>query len=87
MKNKKTITIISLFILLTLSVAPVFSQGTIVDIAVDDPDNFSTLVAALTAADLVDTLNSEGPFTVFAPTNAAFDALPDGVLDYLLANT
>ena len=87
MKNNKTITIISLFILLSLSVAPVFSQGTIVDIAVDDPDNFSTLVAAVTAADLVDTLNSEGPFTVFAPTNAAFDALPDGVLDYLLANT
>ncbi|MBT6175624.1 MAG: fasciclin domain-containing protein [Deltaproteobacteria bacterium] len=50
-------------------------------------DDFSTLVAALTAADLVDTFNGSGDFTVFAPTNAAFDALPEGTLDALLADT
>jgi transforming growth factor-beta-induced protein len=57
--------------------------GTIVDIAVAD-GRFSTLVAAVTAAELVDTLNGEGPFTVFAPTNDAFAALPAGTLDSLL---
>ena len=55
----------------------------IVDVAVGDKQ-FSTLVAAVTAADLVNTLKSDGPFTVFAPTNAAFDKLPDGTLDDLL---
>ena len=55
----------------------------IVDIAAGDP-NFSTLVAALQAAGLVDTLKGPGPFTVFAPTNAAFAALPAGTLDSLL---
>ncbi len=49
------------------------ASGTIVDIAVDNPD-FSILVAALTEADLVETLSGDGPFTVFAPTNAAFEA-------------
>lgn len=57
--------------------------GTIVEIAVGNPD-FSTLVAAVGAAGLVETLNGEGPFTVFAPTNEAFAALPAGVLDALL---
>lgn len=56
--------------------------GTIVDVAV--ANNFSTLVAAVTAADLVETLSGEGPFTVFAPTDEAFAALPAGVLDALL---
>jgi len=59
---------------------------TIVDIAVED-DNFSTLVAALTEAGLVEALQGDGPFTVFAPTNDAFAALPDGALDALLADT
>lgn len=45
---------------------------------------FNTLVAAVTAADLVDTLKSEGPFTVFAPTDEAFAALPEGTVDDLL---
>lgn len=45
---------------------------------------FNTLVAAVEAADLVDTLKGEGPFTVFAPTDAAFAALPEGTLDSLL---
>ena len=56
---------------------------TIVDIAAANPD-FSTLVAALDAAGLTATLASPGPYTVFAPTNAAFAALPDGTLDSLL---
>jgi uncharacterized surface protein with fasciclin (FAS1) repeats len=57
--------------------------GTIVDVAAGD-GSFSTLVAAVTAADLVETLSGEGPFTVFAPTDEAFAALPAGVLDALL---
>ncbi|MBG58829.1 MAG: hypothetical protein CMJ16_00065 [Peredibacter sp.] len=57
----------------------------IVEIAVDTPE-LSTLVTAVQVANLVDTLQSPGPFTVFAPTNTAFANLPDGVLDDLLAN-
>ncbi|MCA0933337.1 fasciclin domain-containing protein [Lutimonas saemankumensis] len=56
---------------------------TIVDVAVGN-ENFSTLVAAVKAADLVGTLNSEGPFTVFAPTNDAFAKLPEGTVESLL---
>ncbi len=61
----------------------VSAPGTIVEIAVAD-GRFNTLVAAVTAAELVDTLNGEGPFTVFAPTDDAFAALPAGTLDSLL---
>ena len=57
--------------------------GTIVDVA-SSTDGFSTLVAAVQAAGLVETLSGEGPFTVFAPTDDAFAALPAGVLDALL---
>jgi uncharacterized surface protein with fasciclin (FAS1) repeats len=49
-------------------------------------DDFSTLATAVTAADLVEALRADGPLTVFAPTNAAFDALPEGTLDALLAD-
>ncbi|NNC93119.1 MAG: hypothetical protein HKN80_11590, partial [Acidimicrobiia bacterium] len=59
--------------------------GSIVDIAVGNED-LETLVAAVTVADLVETLSGPGPFTVFAPTDAAFDALPAGTLDALLAD-
>src|SRR5690606_16961753 len=59
------------------------ASKTIVQNASALPD-LSTLVAAVKAADLVDTLNSAGPFTVFAPTNAAFSALPAGTVDTLL---
>ena len=62
--------------------APVASS-TIVELA-QATDSLSTLVTAVVAADLVDTLNSAGPFTVFAPTNDAFAALPDGTLESLL---
>jgi transforming growth factor-beta-induced protein len=58
-------------------------KKTIVDIAVED-GRFKTLVAAVQAAGLVDTLSGEGPFTVFAPTDDAFAALPAGTLDSLL---
>ena len=58
---------------------------TIVDIAAGDPD-FSTLVTALQATGLDAALQEPGPFTVFAPNNAAFDALPPGALDDLLAD-
>ena len=57
--------------------------GTIVDVAAAN-DDFETLVAAVTAADLGATLSSEGPFTVFAPTDDAFEALPEGLLAALL---
>ena len=56
--------------------------GTIVDVAV--ANDFNTLVAAVTAADLGETLSAEGPYTVFAPTDEAFAALPEGLLDALL---
>jgi uncharacterized surface protein with fasciclin (FAS1) repeats len=57
--------------------------GDIVDIAVE-AGSFNTLVAAVQAADLVDTLKGEGPFTVFAPTDEAFAALPEGTVEALL---
>ena len=57
--------------------------GTIVDVAAAT-DGFGTLVAAVQAAGLAETLGGEGPFTVFAPTDDAFAALPEGVLDALL---
>ena len=59
------------------------SDPDIVDVA-DGNEAFTPLVAAVSAADLVDTLKSDGPFTVFAPTNAAFAALPPGTVDTLL---
>ncbi len=57
----------------------------IVDIAVSN-DSFKTLVAAVQAANLVETLKSPGPFTVFAPTDAAFAKLPPGTIQTLLQN-
>jgi uncharacterized surface protein with fasciclin (FAS1) repeats len=59
------------------------SEPDIVDIAASN-GNFNTLVAAVTAAGLVDTLKGDGPFTVFAPTDAAFAALPAGTVESLL---
>jgi uncharacterized surface protein with fasciclin (FAS1) repeats len=58
------------------------SNPNVVQVAVSSPDH-TTLVAALKAADYVDALANVGPFTVFAPTNTAFDALPDGTLSTL----
>jgi transforming growth factor-beta-induced protein len=64
---------------------PTEAPQTIVDIAVAN-GSFTTLVAAVEAAGLVETLKGEGPFTVFAPTDDAFAKLPAGMLDELLAN-
>lgn len=69
-----------------LMAAPAFAGGhskDIVDTAAG-AGTFNTLVAAVTAAELVDTLKGEGPFTVFAPTDDAFAALPEGTVDDLL---
>ncbi len=63
--------------------APMLPSKDIIDNAVNSKDH-TTLVAAVKAAGLVDTLKSAGPFTVFAPTNAAFAALPAGTVDTLL---
>jgi len=70
-------------VLLPPSEEDAMMEKTIVDIAVAD-GRFNTLVAAVTAAELVDTLNGEGPFTVFAPTDDAFAALPEGTVENLL---
>jgi uncharacterized surface protein with fasciclin (FAS1) repeats len=69
-----------------LMAGPAFAENhgkDIVDIAAGN-ESFSTLVAAVQAADLVDTLKGDGPFTVFAPTNDAFAALPAGTVEDLL---
>ena len=63
--------------------AVVEASNTIVAVAAGT-DDLSTLVAAVTAAELVDTLNSDGPFTVFAPPNSAFEKLPEGTVASLL---
>jgi uncharacterized surface protein with fasciclin (FAS1) repeats len=70
-------------LILPLSAARADAPGTIVDVAAGAPQ-FSTLVAAVKAAGLVDTLSGAGPFTVFAPTNDAFAKLPAGTVDTLL---
>lgn len=77
---KKTV----LFIAAGLFAVNVVAQKSdIVDVAVGSADH-TTLVAAVKAAALVETLKSKGPFTVFAPTNAAFAKLPAGTVDNLL---
>jgi uncharacterized surface protein with fasciclin (FAS1) repeats len=63
--------------------APMYSNKNIIQNAVNSKDH-TTLVAAVKAGGLVDTLEGAGPFTVFAPTNAAFSALPAGTVDTLL---
>jgi len=70
------------FVAATLIAAPAMADD-IVDIAVA-AGTFNTLVAAVQAAGLVDTLKGEGPFTVFAPTDEAFAALPEGTVESLL---
>lgn len=75
------------FAIAVIAISSVFStasaQKTVVDIAVGSKDH-STLVAAVKAAGLVETLQSAGPFTVFAPVNAAFGKLPAGTVETLL---
>lgn len=70
----------------TTTSAPMTNQADIVDTAVA-AGNFKTLATALTKAGLVETLKGPGPFTVFAPTDEAFAALPAGALDKVLADS
>nr|WP_309614013.1 fasciclin domain-containing protein [Flavobacterium sp.] len=67
----------------TVGGSPMYPSKNIVENAVNSKDH-TTLVAAVKAAGLVETLQSKGPFTVFAPTNAAFDKLPKGTVETLL---
>ena len=67
----------------TVGGAPMYPSKNIVENAVNSKEH-TTLVAAVSAAGLVETLKSAGPFTVFAPTNAAFEKLPAGTVDYLV---
>lgn len=81
---RKLVLVVAVLFAVMVVAAPTFAQGnTIVDIAVAD-GRFDTLVAAVTAAGLADTLSSPGPFTVFAPTDAAFAALGDDTINSLL---
>lgn len=87
MKRINAVAIFSLVLLFSVSSVAMenttSSDKDIVDTAVAD-GRFTTLVAAVKAAGLVETLKGEGPFTVFAPTDAAFAALPEGTLEKLL---
>ena len=71
--------------ILSLVLSSNVNDKNIVETAVSN-DNFSTLVAAVQAGDLVGALSSEGPFTVFAPTDAAFDLIPEETLNAILAD-
>jgi len=79
---KKLVCILTLAIGLSFTNSAT-AQGTIVDVAAGN-ENFSTLVSALKAADLVSALQADGPFTVFAPTNAAFEKIDSATLNSLL---
>ncbi len=79
---KKLVFILTTFVVLTFSQTAT-AQKTLVDVAVGNED-FSTLVAALKAADLVSALKGDGPFTVFAPTNSAFAKIDKDALSNLL---
>ena len=79
---KKLVFILTIIMSLAISKNAI-AQGTIVDVAVGNKD-FSTLVTALKAADLVGALQGDGPFTVFAPTNDAFAKIDSSTLNSLL---
>tara|TARA_R110001606_G_scaffold300473_1_gene448193 strand:+ start:167 stop:724 length:558 start_codon:yes stop_codon:yes gene_type:complete len=95
MKTKNGLIALAFIALFTLSSATILNTRNVTDpvetnqtpnivgVAVANK-NFTTLVAAVKAADLVETLSSEGPFTVFAPTNDAFAKLPEGTIATLL---
>ncbi len=88
MRNLLTLSL-SIVAAASLVIAPVYAQDSMEDMAdivtvAVEADDFETLAAALEAADLVETLQGEGPFTVFAPTDEAFAALPEGTLETLL---
>ena len=74
---------LALSLALALGLLSTASAKTVVDVALSSPDH-TTLVAAVKAAGLVETLSGKGPFTIFAPTNAAFAKLPPGTVESLL---
>ena len=78
-----SVTTVAAMAQVTVGGAPMYASKDIIDNAVNSKDH-TTLVTAVKAAGLVDTLKSPGPFTVFAPTNTAFSALPAGTVDTLL---
>lgn len=80
---KMTTGLIALVGTLLINSTAFAQEKNIVELAVGN-DNLSTLVAAVKAADLVETLQGDGPFTVFAPTNEAFAKLPEGTVEMLL---
>lgn len=83
MKTKNLFQALILIVMFTFGQNAIAQNKNIVETAIAS-DDFSTLVAAVKAADLVGVLSSEGPFTVFAPTNEAFAKLPAGTVDTLL---
>lgn len=83
MKSISSLTLLALAAGLALPVYADKADKTVVEIAAGN-DDFSTLVAAVTAAGLAETLSGDGPFTVFAPTNDAFAKLPEGTVETLL---
>ncbi len=87
MNNKNILLFLALFAVVLSLAAPVSANDgtpdTVVEIIVNSPDH-KTLATAVNEAGLVEALSGEGPFTVFAPTDDAFDALPEGTLDALL---
>ncbi|WP_026933884.1 fasciclin domain-containing protein [Christiangramia echinicola] len=97
MKNLRLLTVLSMFLFIGTNAiaqngnsetkmvggAEMYPSKNIVENAINSKDH-TTLVAAVKAADLVEVLASEGPFTVFAPTNSAFEALPAGTVETLL---
>ena len=74
-----------IYLLLLLIIPSFLGAQTVVDVVVDSPDH-ETLEAAVIAAELAGTLSGDGPFTLFAPTDSAFSALPAGTIDTLLAD-
>ncbi len=83
---RRILAVLSLGLVFTCTVAASrIAEETIVGTAINNKD-FSTLVAAVKAAELVDVLNGDGPFTVFAPTNAAFDKLGEETIKAVLAD-
>jgi len=81
--KKKLLFVVLASVLAIASLSACAKKKDIVDIAVED-GRFTTLVTAVQAADLVDTLKGEGPYTVFAPTDDAFNKLPAGTIEALL---
>jgi len=83
MKHLKILIALSIALMIAVPAISGSHKKDIVDTAVS-AGSFNTLVTAVTAAELVDTLKSEGPFTVFAPTDEAFSKLPEGTVESLL---